>query len=427
MKLVLGILLILCTASVMAADSNEDFLGYWVGTLRVMDNEIEIEIEIEFTEEVGEIKGTISVPVQMVREHPLIELEAKHPDIYFEFEAGGITAYFNGSMKKSYISGTFSQQGMSGLFHLVRGEKKEIMIKDNLPNETELSIETNYGSIFGSLVLPDKKDNIPVVIIVPGSGPTDRDGNNPMMGKGYIYYELARHLQDNGIASLRFDKRGIGESRRALRKEEDIRIDYYIQDLVLWINMLTEDNRFSKVIVLGHSEGALIGMVALQRVKADAFISVGGMGRNLADLLKEQLSELPEATKNEAFEIIDSIQKGNLVSKVKEELNVILRPEIQPYLASTFQYNPTKELAKLDIPILIMHGTTDLQVSEKDAQLLAASNAKADMIIIEGMNHVFREVGMDKHQNFKSYGDSEIPLMASFIDTVAGFVKKLSE
>jgi pimeloyl-ACP methyl ester carboxylesterase len=299
------------------------------------------------------------------------------------------------------------------------------MVMEPIKGETNVSVKTNFGNLYGSLVIPEKKEKMPLVIIVPGSGPTDRDGNNTLIyGKGFVYRQIAEKLLENGIASLRYDKRGIGASADALIKEEDLRVGYLVQDVSTWITKYKSDGRFSSIIILGHSEGSLIGMLACQKTKVNGFISLAGPGRNMGDIVIDQLDMQGESIKKESREIVRSLKQGKTYPNVSNALAPVFRKEIQPYLVSIMKYNPVMELRLLDIPVLILQGTSDLQISVKDAELLASASNKGELKIIEGMNHMMRTTSKDLEENFKSYGDPDQPLNADFVKELIRFLKK---
>jgi len=419
--------IILCIIPKIWSLRGEDrnFLGYWTGTLRIMESET--ELHLEFLLEGNELKGLITVPVQMMREFPLSAINIDYPDIYFELQAG-VTASFTGSMKEGYISGSFSQPGGNGIFHVVRGEKQEMFAQDEKPGlsgESDKQIATRFGTIYGSLVVPELQEKMPVVLIIPGSGPTDRDGNSPLYGQGNFYRNLAQKLYEQGIASLRFDKRAVGASAQAMMKEEDLRFRYYVQDAVLWLQKLKQEERFSEIIVFGHSEGSLIGILAAQEEEIDGLISAAGAGRNMAEVMAQQFDRQPEPFKSEGLEILENLQKGVMVQEVSDELKPAFRTVIQPYLLSVFRFNPAEEIAKLEIPILIIQGRNDIQVTTEDAMLLAEANANAELKIIEKMNHVFRNSSTDMVETLRTYGNPEIPFSDGFLSSVIDFIKGL--
>jgi hypothetical protein len=286
--------------------------------------------------------------------------------------------------------------------------------------------DVTAGPIHGTLLLPsDMSKPVPVVLLIAGSGPTDRDGNTAMIGgHNDALKMLATDFAMNGIASLRYDKRGIAASAGAMTKESDIRFDAYIDDAVAWCNQLHEP-RFSRVVIAGHSEGSLIGMVAAKKCGAAGFISLEGPGFPAADLLRTQFKgHLPEPliAKNEA--ILKSLEAGKTVDDTPPELAALYRPSVQPYLISWFHYDPAKEIAALTIPILVVQGTTDIQVSLDDAKRLAAANPRAKLVVIEGMNHILKMVSGDLQAQLPSYGDPKLQLSEKLTPQLVQFVRQ---
>lgn len=215
------------------------------------------------------------------------------------------------------------------------------------------------GELVGTLLVPGSLPNpIPVAIIIAGSGPTDRDGNSPGATNNSLRY-LAEDLSKLGIASLRYDKRAVGQSAIPLAKIEALRFEDYVSDAKAWISRLQADARFSKVIVIGHSEGSLIGMLAARETRATAFVSIAGTSKRFSDLLRRQLvNKLPSALATESDSILKSLERGERVSTVSKELYPLYRPSVQNYLISQFIFDPKIELGKLQMPILVIQGNT---------------------------------------------------------------------
>ena len=294
---------------------------------------------------------------------------------------------------------------------------------DTTYTETPVVLHTATGDIFGTLMLPaNGPAKMPVALLIAGSGPTDRNGNNPMM-KNESLQKLAAGLATNNIASLRFDKRGIGESKSAFKNEADLRFEDYINDARGWIEWLKKDSRFTKVIVAGHSEGSLIGMIAALNT-AHGFVSIAGAGLSADKILKEQLGNQPANVKDPSLPIIDTLVMGKTVQNVPGILFALFRPSVQPYLISWFHYDPQTEIKKLTIPVLILQGTNDLQVTVEDANLLAKSNPKAQLTLIKNMNHIFRIVEGDKKENLGTYINPSLPISEELITAVVTFVQQ---
>jgi alpha-beta hydrolase superfamily lysophospholipase len=293
---------------------------------------------------------------------------------------------------------------------------------DTTFTETTVVLHTASCDIIGTLTMPEQQSKIPVVLLIAGSGPTDRNGNNPMM-KNESLLLLAHGLALNHIASLRFDKRGIGESKDPGKKEADLRFEDYINDAEAWVALLKKDARFSKVFVAGHSEGSLIGMIASLN-KANGFVSIAGPGRSADKVLKEQLASQPQMVKDSSYPIIDSLTMGKTVQHVPKILFALFRPSVQPYMISWFHYDPQTEIKKLTIPVLILQGTNDLQVTVEDANLLSKANTKAQLSFIKNMNHVFRIVEGDRKENLAAYITPTLPISEELVSAISTFVQQ---
>jgi len=291
-------------------------------------------------------------------------------------------------------------------------------------NESEVLLKTATGEISGTLTIPVKPKKSPVVIIIAGSGPTDRDGNSPLGIKTDAYKMLAENFAENGISTLRFDKRAIGKSRAAATSESDLRFETYINDAVEWINLLKKDKRFSKIIVLGHSEGSLIGIVAAEKAGISKFISLAGIGNPADTVLRRQLKgQLPPQLMAESDAILDSLRNGKQVSKVNPVLVSLYRPSVQPYLISWIKYDPSAEIKKLKVPVLIVQGTTDIQVSVREARLLSTAKPDARLLIMENMNHILKESEADRQKNLETYNNPGLPLKQGLVKELVAFIK----
>ena len=288
-------------------------------------------------------------------------------------------------------------------------------------------LDTPTGKLFGTLELPATgKAPYPVALIISGSGPTDRDGNTRAIpGTNNSLKYLAEGLAAQGIASLRYDKRGVGESVGAAKAESDLRFDMYIEDAVHWGTRLRGDKRFSSLVVAGHSEGSLIGMVAAQRLGADGYVSIAGAGRRADVVVLEQMkAHLSPELYARTESIFKSLVEGKTTDDVPEGLAALFRPSVQPYVISWLKYDPSKEIAKLTVPVLITQGTHDVQVSVADAKLLAQAKPSAKLLLVEGMNHVLKPAPADPAQQGAAYTDPSIPDSPDFLASVVAFIKE---
>lgn len=289
---------------------------------------------------------------------------------------------------------------------------------------SEIIIQTSSGNIYGVLTITADTKKSPVVIIIPGSGPTDKDCNSLHGMQTNAYKMLAEGLVEKGISILRFDKRGVGQSKQAMKSQSELRFETYINDVNDWIFLLQKDKRFSKIFLLGHSEGSLIGMVAANQTNIAGFISVSGVAKSADIVLEEQLkTKLSPKLLAESNRILDSLRKGKTVLDVNPSLFAIYKPSVQPYLISWMNYNPIKEFSKMNIPTLIIQGTTDLQVTVNHAKLLSESKPDARLVIINNMNHVLKESGTDIQENMATYSNPDLPLKAELVDEIVNFIK----
>jgi pimeloyl-ACP methyl ester carboxylesterase len=302
--------------------------------------------------------------------------------------------------------------------------------------EEPITLETPTGTLYGTLDRPHSASPVPVALIIAGSGPTDRDGNSAMLkGANNSLKLLAEGLAARGIASVRYDKRGIGETGKAmwlaaekaktLLREDDLRFEIYIDDAVLWGKKLRGNPGFSSLTVIGHSEGSLIGMVAAQRMGANGYVSIAGAGRPAQQFILEQIkSQLPPGLLKPSEDILGQLAAGKTVESVPAALNVLFRPSVQPYLISWFRYDPADEIAKLRVPVLIVQGTTDMQASLRDAKALATANSAATLLLVDGMNHVLKTVPDDRDQQVSSYSDPALAVAPRLIAEISRFVNE---
>lgn len=282
-------------------------------------------------------------------------------------------------------------------------------------------LETEKGNLEGTLLVPKNNFNGKVVLIIAGSGPTDRNGNNTMMENNSLKM-LAEGLVENGVASLRYDKRGVGKSQQAGLEESELRFETYVNDAVDWIQWLEKKNSFDEIIIAGHSEGSLIGMLAAQSSDVDAFISIAGAGKSADKIIKGQLAGQPDFVMQTANEIIDQLLKGKTVDSVGQMFYSLFRPSVQPYLISWFKYDPAKEIARLDIPVLIVQGTTDLQVKTEESEILKEAHPEAKKVILEKMNHILKVAEAERQKNIQTYFDPELPLHDQLIESIVSFL-----
>lgn len=292
------------------------------------------------------------------------------------------------------------------------------------PQSTEVTIPTEIAPLHGTLLRPDGEIRAAAVII-PGSGPTDRDGNSPLGVNGGMLKQLAEGLAAQGIATVRIDKRGIAQSAPAIAREEDLRFDTNASDANAWAGLAREQTNVPCVWLIGHSEGALVAQVTASRYEGICgVVLLSGLGRSGAVVLREQLEAgLPEAMKADAFATLDELAAGRLVASPPPALAALFRPSVQPYLVSFLALDPAELARDYAGPTFIGQGTTDLQTTVTDAQALKTAQPNATLKIWDGLNHLLTEAPQNRAANFATYGNPDTKLAPQVVEDVADFIK----
>jgi pimeloyl-ACP methyl ester carboxylesterase len=342
----------------------------------------------------------------------------RHVRTICDFEKADVTFSFTFSASSHELYG-FIIEGVKN-----KGEKAGKPVPLANAHSIDTSVAVDGGKIYGTLLIPDEEKKYPVVLIIAGSGPTDRNGNSTLGEQSNMYLMLADSLAAYGIASFRYDKRYLGESTDFLPSDiSHISFDDYVNDAVDIIRFLQKDPEFSKVIIAGHSEGSLIGMIAAQKTKVDAYISLSGMGENFGKILEWQLDQQPGINKDTVKNILDKISRGQMVENVPSSLQTLFLPYLQHYMFTEMKYDPVQEIKKLHIPVLIVNGTTDLQITVKQAELLHQAKPNAELAIIPGMNHILKDAPEDRAENLATYNNPDLSLNNTLVEKMIRFIK----
>jgi len=300
------------------------------------------------------------------------------------------------------------------------------------PPESFLEAPGPAGPLKGTLVSPGSK-SAPVVLIIPGSGPTDRDGNSPLGIRASSYRLLAQGLAARGIATLRIDKRGMFASAAATPDANAVTIPDYVADVRAWVAVLRRETGAPCAWVLGHSEGGLVALASAKDVPGICgLVLIATPGRPLGQVLREQLQSNPAngPILGQALPAIDALEKGQRVdvSNFHPALQGLFNPAVQGFLISAFSYDPVRLLAEYGQPVLVLQGQRDLQVGEADARRLQQANPRVQLVLLPDVNHVLKSVGSDDvGANLATYADPGLPLAPGVADAVAGFLVSASK
>lgn len=300
------------------------------------------------------------------------------------------------------------------------------------PVSSEVTLPAQPAPLHGTLSAPDSP--AAVAVILPGSGPTDRDGNSPMGVSASTYRLLAEGLAAQGIATVRIDKRGIAASAAAGPAEADLRFDAYVADARAWAAEAARRTDKPCAWLIGHSEGALVALKAVEGFpnadndKVCGLVLLSGAGRPAGVVLREQLEKgLPEPLKAPAFAALTELEAGRTVADPPPALTALFRPSVQPYLISWLPLDPAALLAAYDGPVFIGQGTTDLQVGIADAQALAAADPRATLKLWDGVNHVLKTAPAARSANLATYADPALPLAPGVAEDVGAFIRANDE
>jgi len=296
-----------------------------------------------------------------------------------------------------------------------------------LPVQTDIDASGPAGPLRGTLLAP-APNGVPVILIVPGSGPIDRNGNGPGL-RTSTYKLLAEGLSTRGVATVRIDKRGMNGSASAVPDADAVTIDDYANDVHSWVAAIRKRTGASCVWVSGHSEGGLVALVAGQN-SSDicGLILIATPGRPLGEVIREQLqSNLADARMlDNALSVLDVLEAGQRVdaSRIDPALMPLFRPQVQGLLMSELSVDPARLIATYNKPVLIMQGQRDVQVKPRDAKRLKYADPHAELILLPDTNHFLKAVIRGESSEKPSSNiNADLPLENNVIDAIHDFVK----
>jgi uncharacterized protein len=288
--------------------------------------------------------------------------------------------------------------------------------------ERTVAINNPQGKLEGTLTLPKKVKQPPVAIFIAGSGPTDRDGNNPFAKNNSLKY-LSDALVKEGIATLRYDKQGVGASAGASKAEKELVFENFVEDLILWIDFIDQEYDFSEITLIGHSEGSLIALLAAQKRGVKQVVSLAGAGRPIDVVLEEQLSAQDMKLGMESRSIMERLKRGEEVPEISRDLKTLFRESVRPFLVSWMALNPSEIAGELNVPVVVIQGDKDIQVSIEDAIKLYEGAKMGSYHLIPGMNHILKFIAGDITENRLSYMNGSLPIMFEVVEIIAARMK----
>lgn len=293
--------------------------------------------------------------------------------------------------------------------------------------ETFVEAPGPAGPLKGTMLSP-KSGHGPMVLIIPGSGATDRDGNSGSGLKAAPYKLLAEGLVERGISTVRFDKRGMYASRAAVADANSVTIDDYAADVRAWMDTIRRKMRTPCVWLLGHSEGGLVALVAGKNSRdICGLVLVSAAGRPLSEVLREQLRSNPANAPvlDQALEAIAALEAGKRfdTANMNPALLPLFRPQVQDFLINEFSYDPAKLVATFAKPVLILQGQRDIQINEQDARRLHEANPRAKLVLLSDTNHVLKSITSDdRAANIATYSNPSLPLAPGVVNAIGDFI-----
>lgn len=406
-RLGIGLLCALSAAACAGGDGIDE--GLWRGGVSVAGQEIAVDLET------GPEGVFFGLPAQGILRLPVNGAVLTKEKVSFLVPLPNGELRFQGAAADDgRISGTFLQDGMRGEFFLeYSGPAPDTTGAAPEPGtDREIFLNPDGAKLYGRLRdLPEGLDGgVWAALIIAGSGPTDGDGNSRLMGSpNNSLLRLANVLAEEGIPSLRFDKRGSGRSVEGIGAEEDTRFTGLIADAEAWYGRLREEYPGRKYVILGHSQGSLIALDLASRLGADAVVSLAGAGFPIGTTLKAQMAAFPPELREAGNAILDELVSGRRVETVPPALQALFRPSVQPFLISYLSYDPAELITRVACPVLIVQGGMDGQVSPAEGENLHAARPDGGYLFLPMMNHLLRDVE-DVLENQRTYAEDRLPL-----------------
>lgn len=388
--------------------------GTWNGNIEIPNQKLPFILHI--TKENGQFKATSDSPSQGGFGLEINEVRFENNTLYLKQNQTMMT-YEGKLVDAQNIQGNFKQGNYSFTLNLTKEESKKSISSFSQNYEVkELKVSEE---LIGDLYETPNKET--VILLIAGSGPTDRNGNTLGVAVNNSLKYLAEGLAENNYDVFTYDKRVV----YLLKNNKEIpTMDFQhgINDAETVISYLKNTLGYKNIVVAGHSEGSLVGMTASQK-NVSAFISLAGTGNTIDVILKEQIKKQAPMLNDANAKILEQLKEGKIVKDVNPMLQSLYGEQNQPFLIDWIKRNPQNEIAKLNIPVLIINGTKDIQVEEKEAELLHKANPKSTMVIIDNMNHIFKEIEKDD-ENMASYNNPNLPIQKDLTTVIVHFLNE---
>ena len=405
-----------------------------------MPGETGVKVEVTFISSFKGLTGTLKWTDLSPYDLPLKNIEIDEQRVYFELEAGPSFMTFDGDrLSRESVKGEYKQRNspaqanLEGEFFL---ELKKITETPSDPIEESVELDIETGTIHGTLLTPDILKP-PIALLIAGSVGLDRDGNSTFEARRSSNPNtlkwLAIGLSNKGIATVRFDTRGVGESSYDDFDPADLRFESYVNDASGWLNKLEADDRFSKLLVIGHHEGALIAKLAALETTVSGVVALSGAGAPADEIMFEQIENQPALAPEMAADLdllkstLASVKAGEELADLPSSYQERFGESARDYLRSWFQYDPRQVAPKLEVPFLVVQGMTDLLVLKGNGQKLAAANPNAQLVEIEQMNHVLKKAGETIVEQMVVLSDPNAPLHEELVPVITQFVSNLDD
>jgi hypothetical protein len=396
--------------------------------LRAAEGGSSTQVESLFLRLLPEGFGLVDFPDRRIFGFPVAPLDMEGDGLSFTMGGGAGALHFEGRatgpVGSGRLSGRVSQGAVNGAF---------VLGPAPLPADYGETFETAVagGLLRGSLLLPRTLGPWPLVILVSGPGATDRDGNNYQVpGRNDALALLASSLAERGVATLRYDKRGAGESLALAPDESRLRFDDYVTDLRVLVAAFRADARFGRIVVAGDSEGALVAAAALDPGETGRAVFEGvdlvllaAAAESARDTFSKAIEAAPPEYLEEGRAILERVEAGGIWPTPSPYYADFFRPSFQAYLSSWLHYSLKDILPRLRARLLLVQGDRDMQVSLADFLSIAALRPSDPALVIEGMNHVLKTVPPEVEANFASFSDPAFPVAPGLVTGLAAFAR----